>query len=681
MLSTRPAPVAAPQIESGSLFCLLAFGALLGLLLLAPQTLSGFWPTTHDFWPQAIWLLLSAGATLLLALSPSARPRFDLTASVLLAFLGWNALSLLTASYRHDAYLEMARLFGAFLPFFALRALWGEGRAMGVAFAWILGMSWSCWPALADFAQTHYPRQAGPFFNTNLFANALAMTLPLALIAPFLVARLTSHRVLRALAVSPFLICAFGLVVTSSKGGFLAALIGLGVAGALILRAKSTQVRVFVRRYRAILALASLFFLLVFGALAAKTIVPRLQSARGSDDNSTMFRVYVWRSTLDMARAKPLLGFGPGAFPHVYPRFARVGYTGSAHQSWLQVAAEGGFPALILLLAAIAVALKAGFARLKTRDWPLVAGASGAVAALLVHGCVDAGFQTPSVVIFLATALAILTAQAPTDGAAPSAQVETSPGAASPNAATSRLNPLWIGATLLLALGGNATQKAASGENAHLDAERFWKNGAPLVALQKAREAVGLDPGSARLWSAVGQLQAASGQPGDAALQTAAQLQPTRAANWANLASVAAPSHPAEAERLYARALAQDPLNTHLRLERARFRLESKNSAGNADLEAILALKTRPYGRYEPVEQNVNLDFARATLLLAPELQRRGQAARLQTLVKSALADCARAQSFAAQNEQMRRESGGEFGEAINPDLETLTAALKALST
>ncbi len=663
MLSTRPASVAAPETESASLFSLLAFGALLALLFFAPYALSGFWATTYDFWPQAIWLLLSAGATLLLAISPEARPRFDATSKWLLAFLIWNALSLATAIYRHDAYLEAARVFGALLPFFAIRAGWNDKRAPYLVAAWVLGLTWVCFPALQNFVATRYPRQAGPFFNTNLFANALAMTLPVALILPILAARVSQNHLMRALAFAPFLICALGLVVTSSKGGFLAALVGISVATALILRAKSAQVRVFVRRNRAVLFLGTLIFLLLFGAIAAKTIVPRLQSARGADDNSTMFRAYIWRSTLDMAREKPLLGFGPGAFPHVYPRFAQVSYTRSAHQSWLQIAAESGFPALILLFGAIIAALKTGWKRLSTRAWPLIAGASGAVGALLVHGCVDSGFQTTSVVILLAVALAILTVDE----------------LHAPRAAKSRLDPLWIGATLLLALGGNLTQRAASGENARYQAEQFWKNGAPSVAIGKMREATDLDPTSARLWSKLGNLQNSSGADGSAALQTAAALLPTRAANWANLAE--SQTDPAAAEKLYARAIEEAPLDTHLRLQRARFRLGVKNSAGYADLEAILALKNRPYGRYEPVEQNVNLDFARATLLLAPELKRRGQSARLQSLVQSALADCARAERFVAQNEEVRRETGGEFGLDDNGDLENLAAALRALQT
>ncbi|PQV64941.1 O-antigen ligase [Abditibacterium utsteinense] len=680
MLSTRPVSDASPDASRATSFgfeslgSLLAFGALLALLLLAPFSLSGFWATTYDFWPQAIFLLLGAGAALLLAISPDARFGFDATATLLLVFLVWNLVSALTGVYHHDAWLELARIFGAFIVFFAVRALWKPSRALWIVGAWILGMTWICIPALSDFAQTHYPRQAGPFFNTNLFANALAMTLPMALIFPVLLARATKNQVVLTLGALPFLICAFGLIVTSSKGGFLAAIVALFVTITLIFCAKAASIRIFARRNRAVLMVASLIFLLLFGALAAKTIVPRLQSARGSDDNSTMFRAYIWRSTLDMARAKPIFGFGPGAFPHVYPRFARVSYTRSAHQSWLQIAAESGFPALILVLGAVGAALKSGAARLKTRDWPYIAGATGAVCALLVHGCVDSGFQTTSIVILFAVALAILTARE---------KLEETSSETPPETRKSRLNPWWLGATLLLALGGNQTQKAASGEDVRFRAVEFARNGAPTISSQKMKEAVAIDPTSARLWLTLGRLQAQGGDNGRAALQTAAQLQPSNATNWTNLARLSerAGDAPAAIEKFYARALENDPLNTSILLEHAQFRLASKNRAGYDDLQKIIALRAQPYGLYAPVEQIVDLDFARATLLIAPEFKRKKQSAQLQSLLKIGLADCARARSFVTQNEQMRRETGGEFGQSENDDLETVSAALQVLQT
>ncbi|MBW3635983.1 MAG: O-antigen ligase family protein [Armatimonadetes bacterium] len=673
MISSRPAPeLAARQrdiLGFDSLPALLAFGALLALLGFGPASLSGFWPSTYDFWPQALFLLLGAVGALFLALSPRARPRFETTAWLLLAFLGWNLLSTAASVYRHDSWLELSRIGGALAVFFATRALWTPQRAIWIVGAWAVGMAWVCLPALVDFVQTRNSRQFGPFYNPNLFANALAMTLPIAAILPLLVRRKWGSSFLVALSGAPFLICGAGLLVTASKGGFLAALIALLCTSLVIGRAKWAEIATFVRRNRVAVGVSALVLALLFAFLAARTIVPRLQQARGADDNSTMFRVFIWRSTLDMAQAKPLLGHGPASFPHVYARFAQTGYTRSAHQSWLQIAAESGIPALLLLLGAVVVALKNGLARIKTADWPLVAGCCGAVVALLLHGNVDSGFQTTSILIFLSVALAVLVSL--NDSAPPQENF------------ASRLNPFWLGATLLPALGGYQTQKAAAGQDASQLADQFARNGAPTVGVQKMQEAIALDPSSARLWSQLGQLQEASGGDGRAAFQTAIALQPTRAANWANLARAGerAGQSPAEVEKLYERAVENDPLGTRLRLERARWRLETKNGAAYDDLGFILALRDVPYGRYPALADWVNLDFARATVLLAPHLVTTGQKARAKRLVELALGDVERARHSQAGNEAILRAAGQATDLDANADLETVAAQLAGLQT
>lgn len=669
MLSSRPAPPIAPRqgniLGFDSLPALLSFGALLLLLVGAPSQLSGFWPSTYDFWPQALFLLVGAAVALLMALSPEVPTRIGVTGGLLLAFLLWNVLSVFGSVYKHDSFLELARVFGALLTFFAVSALWTRQRAVWIVGAWLLGMLLSDGRLVFEFLQTRAAGQAGTFYNQNLLANALAMTLPVALVFPVLVRRQSKSGLTTTFSVLPLAIFSLGLLVTSSKGGFLAALVALLVTALLIWRAKASQLNTLVRSHRAAFLGGGLLCLVLFGLIAAKTVVPRLQAARGAQDNSTMFRAYIWRSTIDMAKAKPVAGFGPGSFPHVYPRFAQVGYTRSAHQSWTQIAAESGIPALLLLLAAIATALRLGWRKLKTADWPLAAGMTGAVVALLVHGCVDSGFQTTSIVILLAVALAVLA-------------YEEKPVKES----TARLNPFWLGATLLLALAGNQTQKAAAGEDIRFVANDFFQKGAPSVAVARGREATATDPGSARLWLNLGRWQEAAGEDGEAALQQAAQLQPTAAANWSNLARHAARvASPRDVETYYAKAVENNPIDTSLLLERASYRIQSKDGRGYDDLNKIISLWTQPYGRYQAVEQNVNLDFARATMLLASRLRNSGQQARLRELVTHALADCEKASGFAAQNEEMRRQLGGELSLDDNPDLQTLVAGLQQLQT
>lgn len=667
MLSSRPAPeLATPQRGLwgfSALTELLAFGALLWLLLLAPTQLSGFWPASYDFWPQALFLLLAAAASLLLALSPESKIRFDTSAILVLAFLLWNLLSSLTSVYKHDSWLESARILGAFVPFFAVRALWKSERAVWILGAWVLGVTYATLPAFWDFLQTRNPRQFGAYSNNNMFANGLAMTLPVALVLPFLVWRQTQSRWGAALTVLPFLIAALGLILTGSKGGFLAGFVALLVSAVAIWRAKKTSIRAILSRNRAIASLL-LFFVLVFSVLAGKAILPRLQQARGSEDNSTMFRVYIWRATYDMALAKPIVGFGPGSFPHVSPRFSQVPYTRHAHQSWLQIAAESGFPALLLLLGAIVLAIKKGRRYVKSRDWPQSAAMMGALAALLVHGNVDSGFSTLSIALFLAVGLGVLTAKSAND----------SPEDSPPRG---RLNPFWLGATVLLALAGNQTQKAASGESLRAQSSELARNGGTSLALQRAQEAIDSDPTSARLWVNLGFLQESLGQNGIPTLQRATELQPMRAANWLNLARAHQRHGDAtKIESFYWKALENDPFDTGIRLERAQHRLTVNHRSGVPDLRYILAQWEMPYGKYAPIDHFVNLDFARATVILVPFEKQKPE---LKTWISRALADCNRARAVRAQNEAMRRAVGPEAAGDENEDLEVIAAQLTQL--
>ena len=288
MTSSPSRPVREPT-RSGlgfdSLFGVLAWGVTLVLLLVAPSQLAGFWPGDFNFWPQALFLLLLAGVAILLAIAPKSAPQWDGVALCLALFLGWNLLATLFASYAHDAWLELARVTGALAFFWIVRAFFAREQKLILVAAAVAGLAWLGAGALLDFAQTRNPRQFGGFLVPNLFANALALALPLALITPLGVWSLTRSRAATALAALPFFVLLPALAVTSSKGGFLAALVGIG-ATLIVLRAARKEA--FGRITRRALPLL-LVLGLGFGALAAVTVVPRLLATRGADDNSTMF--------------------------------------------------------------------------------------------------------------------------------------------------------------------------------------------------------------------------------------------------------------------------------------------------------------------------------------------------------------------------------------------------------
>ena len=114
-------------------------------------------------------------------------------------------------------------------------------------------------------------------------------------------------------------------------------------------------------------------------------------------------RLKIDADSLRMFSQRPILGWGLGTFPTVYPQF-RSFYTNSfvnaAHNDYLQLLTETGIVgfaiAIWFLIAAFRPAIR------KTRNWPSDVNGAVAVAALLgicgilVHSFVDFNLQIPA---------------------------------------------------------------------------------------------------------------------------------------------------------------------------------------------------------------------------------------------------------------------------------------------
>jgi tetratricopeptide (TPR) repeat protein len=139
-----------------------------------------------------------------------------------------------------------------------------------------------------------------------------------------------------------------------------------------------------------------------FSSPTAQRLTPQ---AATKDVHSGSFRLETWKGTLRMAMANPVLGGGTGAFEWRYPRYATVGYTRLAHNSYLELAAEAGIPALLFLVAMgvgwLTRALQrelppsrearpSGLASLPPFDWrPVRLGIVAGVLAAAAHNFVD----------------------------------------------------------------------------------------------------------------------------------------------------------------------------------------------------------------------------------------------------------------------------------------------------
>ncbi len=200
------------------------------------------------------------------------------------------------------------------------------------------------------------------FFNPNLLAGYLVMVAPVTmgvlLAAPSFrfplqaggiayqppSLRFSPAYLLSALLTVALWLQVSALVLTGSRLGMLAFLIAVGVFMLLAL-----WWRVMTRDFVLRLALVGVLLLAVvwFSLPAAQRLTPQ---AATQEVHSGSFRIETWKGTLRMAFPNPLLGVGPGAFEWRYPRYASVGFTRLAHNSYLELMAEAGVLALLLLL-------------------------------------------------------------------------------------------------------------------------------------------------------------------------------------------------------------------------------------------------------------------------------------------------------------------------------------------
>jgi Flp pilus assembly protein TadD len=181
------------------------------------------------------------------------------------------------------------------------------------------------------------------------------------------------------------------LLLSESRGGFLAAFVGLLIVGAVL------GIR---RQGRGAMAAAAALLLLV-GLAGAFQAGLQLSKERME---TAGFRLDLWRSGLRMLRAHPVLGWGAGSFAAEYPPYrseAEFRYSHKhaanafkevedAHSSWVQTAVETGAAGVLALLLVAYVAARlwryyVAHAPDEERLAPL-AGLGGGAAAYLVAG-------------------------------------------------------------------------------------------------------------------------------------------------------------------------------------------------------------------------------------------------------------------------------------------------------
>ncbi|MBS1711478.1 MAG: O-antigen ligase family protein [Armatimonadetes bacterium] len=214
--------------------------------------------------------------------------------------------------------------------------------------------------------------------------------------------------------------CLAALVLTQSKGGYLAFGLGFAVYCGVLLASGKDK-----RPLGVGIAALALGLAIGLGATASAPKTPaggalvRIGSG-ASAEQSVGFRQNLWKSAVSIAAKHPT-GTGPGTFRFYSAEPGIIESTVFAHQSYLQLAVEGGWLALILYLATAVFWVSYAFRGIRKQPGETVAfraGLLGAAIGLAGHGFVESNlsFMGSGLLLFI---LVGLTLQLSTDGTSP----------------------------------------------------------------------------------------------------------------------------------------------------------------------------------------------------------------------------------------------------------------------
>lgn len=374
-------PVAFGAVEPWSIFIVETGSVLLFALWLAKQWLEG---EIKVLW-NPLFLPMAAFALLILL-------QFVLRINV----------------YPHDS-IAQAMLYCAYavLCFLAsqnlLRA--SQARKIAVILA-IFGITVACFALLQGVAPNgklywvRLPRLGGwiygPYVNHNHYAGLMELLVPIPLIIAL--SRLV-HEKTRVAAGIAAAIMVGTIFLSGSRGGMLAIFVELAALGVVLSRQeKKTRIALGVGAFAVVL-------ISLLAWLGGKELTTRVSSisTEAKGEISGGMRLSIDRDTIQMFRRKPILGWGLGTFPVVYPQF-RSFYTNffvnEAHNDYLQLLSEMG----LLGFATMVWFVVELFRRVPRKIQKWTTDVSGAatlactlgVTGILVHSLIDFNLQIPA---------------------------------------------------------------------------------------------------------------------------------------------------------------------------------------------------------------------------------------------------------------------------------------------
>lgn len=632
-------------------------------LVLALPFIGGYMFDQHVL-GGALWALLCGLAAALACALGSERVREGLgrAAWPLIGFLAWLLIATFSSVYLHASLMSLLHIGGYVALIAVFASLFSDERwrrwawvaiAAAGAVEGIIGLRE--WTQTVIFQGATNWRIFGTMYNPNVLAGYLLVAIPAVAVVLAVAWRDTRENPERprfALIGAGFalLIAGAALLLTGSRAGLLGAIFG----AAVFLMAAPTRVRA---RWLVAAALA-----LVALVLLAPPLRNRLVSV-ATQSHSAMFRWYTWVGTAEMVQAQPLLGFGPGTWEHAHPQYARVGFTRMAHQTPLQIAAEAGVPALLFVLAGVALIarrLVSGLGAGGVRAFECAAGLA-ALAAVGLHNLADYTWYVTAVGLTLAAAVGLALAASRDEPPAPS-----------------RRWACWIGTGLVL-VAMLAAGWGLWAQTLHARGEAMIARGGYQRAAIPLRRAAELDPLDAEIQQDLAQSVAASplgGRERAVAIRLrAAELNPLDGGNYMALAQLYASLDDQQSALAAAKRAIEvqpDEPRAHVILAQLQERM-GREEAALETWRALERVYQSPVGQYQPIDQPTGYDWAYAWIALGREAERQDDAAEAAKYYRRAAKLAGGFAERKRAREQIWREIG-TWNEAEVAEAERLAA-------
>jgi len=396
--------------------------ALLALLAVVRLPQIGFWPGVK---PAA---LMAGGAAL--ALLPAwsrSWPRERLlrvlrSAPTLftIAFVGWVAFSAANSDLPWVSRYEALRHLAGALLYFGIAWGFSSHAAARLLFPTALLGGVAALVAMIDFGNSGGRPAGGAFVEPQILAGFLCMALPLTVAA----VRAEERPLQRTAAMFVVVLIGIALLGTRNRSAWAGAAIAVAVLPLLALLFRSRlrwEARVLVVPVLTILVAGGLF--LGVSREGGRLLSRAATFVAMKQDGTFQWRVGMWRIADRMARERPVFGWGAGTFAvnqALYSMDSRSqreilmlgpSLTENAHNTYLQLAAELGYPGLALYAGILFSFLACGVSALRSRvrgkrRWALI-GCLAAVAGQMVCAVGSPAWEFPECSAFLWLVLGI----------------------------------------------------------------------------------------------------------------------------------------------------------------------------------------------------------------------------------------------------------------------------------